>query len=446
MHCIVQLGRSLRANHCGPGSVEFQRVSKELVLTLPGEPPKWTPPKSIQQLREDSGDYFRDKNAARYPNYPLEAMIKAIVSEHQDFDLGDIDIVACSSTLGNLLRFARGQEKSCRMLIEVVDSTVFFLRRENSPRELLQGVRGFGHTFPEAYTTWSQDVRKSYSAHRVMKYDLAEFKCLVRFDVDGYLPSENKPKYDHSSTNTVKRRSAKGSDVEDDLLSALGCTKVSIPVNTDSDLSTTYLQLRSAGTKIPQAAIFDLKTRTIKRSTEDFFAEEAARFWVTQIPNFILAFHQWGTFKDIRIQDVRARVKEWEEEQQPALKKFVVLLKTIVSFVKSSEDGRIELRIEEGEHTVELRKQCDDVGSVLSSELKHELTKNVDINTDGAKLDSSPAAKQTVKEKDDDESRDFYSEPDFDDDYLNYGSDDESEKDFTACSLTECGYCGHCDY
>lgn len=26
------------------------------------------------------------------------------------------------------------------------------------------------------------------------------------------------------------------------------------------------------------------------------------------------------------------------------------------------------------------------------------------------------------------------------------GRDDESDKDFTACSSQDCGYCGHCDY
>jgi hypothetical protein len=37
---------------------------------------------------------------------------------------------------------------------------------------------------------------------------------------------------------------------------------------------------------------------------------------------------------------------------------------------------------------------------------------------------------------------------DFDDDhrYDYYKSDDESEKDFTACSADDCGYCGHCTY
>ncbi len=37
------------------------------------------------------------------------------------------------------------------------------------------------------------------------------------------------------------------------------------------------------------------------------------------------------------------------------------------------------------------------------------------------------------------DSSDFYVE------YDDYDRDDESEKDFTACSI-ECGYCGKCDY
>ena len=43
----------------------------------------------------------------------------------------------------------------------------------------------------------------------------------------------------------------------------------------------------------------------------------------------------------------------------------------------------------------------------------------------------------------------IYSDSDHDiwgDGSLGYGSDAKSDKDYTACSLEDCGYCGHCDY
>lgn len=37
------------------------------------------------------------------------------------------------------------------MLVEVIAGTVHLIRRENTPKEQILGVRGYGHTFPEAY-------------------------------------------------------------------------------------------------------------------------------------------------------------------------------------------------------------------------------------------------------------------------------------------------------
>jgi hypothetical protein len=34
-----------------------------------GSPPLWSPSLSTKRLKEDSGEYFRDPNAARYPQY-----------------------------------------------------------------------------------------------------------------------------------------------------------------------------------------------------------------------------------------------------------------------------------------------------------------------------------------------------------------------------------------
>jgi hypothetical protein len=42
-----------------------------------------------------------------------------------------------------------------------------------------------------------------------------------------------------------------------------------------------------------------------------------------------------------------------------------------------------------------------------------------------------------------DDGEDFYDDYRYDDFSK---SDDGSEKDFTACSADDCGYCGHCTY
>ena len=115
-------------------------------------------------MPEDSGTYFRDRNAARYPSHPLEPAVLASLSADPKLP-DETDVVACASTLGNLLRFVRGEDRSFRMLAQMVGSTLFLTRREKSPTETIPNVRGHGHTFPEAYTTVS----------KFSFYDLAPF-------------------------------------------------------------------------------------------------------------------------------------------------------------------------------------------------------------------------------------------------------------------------------
>ena len=104
-----------------------------------------------------------------------------------DFEAGNADVVGCGSTLGNLLRFAAGADRSFHFKVEYIGKTLFLVRQEQSPTELLQGVRGYGHTFPEAYTTWDFEMRGSASHQRLIQYSFGGLKLIVRSETDGYL-------------------------------------------------------------------------------------------------------------------------------------------------------------------------------------------------------------------------------------------------------------------
>jgi hypothetical protein len=94
-----------------------------------GKPPRWTPLKDAERVNEDSGQYYRDPNAARYPQYPIAPVIQSVLDLNPDFSTADTDIVACGSTMGNLLRFARGQDKSFRFDVQTIGTSVFFIRK-----------------------------------------------------------------------------------------------------------------------------------------------------------------------------------------------------------------------------------------------------------------------------------------------------------------------------
>ncbi|KAJ9242812.1 hypothetical protein DTO169E5_2983 [Paecilomyces variotii] len=320
-------------------------------------------------------------DSALNPN-ETEGRLRTILASKPDFSLQSVDIVACGSTLGNLLRFIRGKDKSFRILVEVVGTTVFFMRRENSPDEVIPDVRGYGHTFPEAYTTWSAKVKGSESHQRVMKYDFAGMSCLVRFEADGYLPP---PTQNHSSRTPGEDPT----EVEDNLLSSVERATISnVPSSGGSKTEPKSLNISTGGERISQSAIFDLKTRSIRKKDEDTLDIELPRLWISQIPNFILAHHKAGVFNDIQVVNVWERVTQWEQDQQATLAKFAELLNKIVSFARSSESGRFEIIHEDSAAVLELRAQCADAGRVLPASVAKEWSDEVSDSDGDSSKDS----------------------------------------------------------
>jgi len=387
-----------------------------------GKPPLWTPPVVTPQLRQDSGSYLRDKNAARYPKHPIEPAVVACLRADPQLP-NNVDLVACSSTLGSLLRFIREEDKQFRMLVEKLKNTVFLIRRENSPTELIPDVRGFGHTFPEAYTTWEPDAGGSDTHTRLLRYKFGGLNLVVRYGADGYIKdSTAEPAVTQSPATDIKGKSTS----IDDLTSALSGISVSSALpNPES-----ALRVEPAGTIVVQKHTFDLKTRSIyTKGKKDHLADELPRLWLTQTPNFILAYHTQGYFSpgDIQIRDVRPDVEHWEKSESGQLGRLAALVHQIVELVSDAPHNKLELRCHEA-GMLEVREQLPDAGGVLSDEVRVRWEATPGPVVEGPYL-----------------VEDWSSEDGNYDDYYREW-DEESEKDFTACSADDCGYCGHCDY
>ena len=405
-----------------------------------GAPPAWTPVNREHQLKEDQGDFFRDPNAARI-HRPLEPAVRALLTQHKDFDGQEIELFACSSTLGNVLRFARRIEQRFRFLVQVVGNTVFFLRQENSPTQLIEGVRGFGHTFPDANTQWDAGVEGSVSHQRLLRYRFAGLNCLVRSGCDGYIPSKAPEAHDALQTSIVCEERSDGND-------DVPLHKVLASSPREIKDRTAPLKVTKTGHEVPQAAIFDLKTRGSYSKSLDVLQDQLPRLWLAQIPNFILAYHDRGMFvpEDVHVQDVQKDLHNWEQENQQDIKQFGWLLREIIAAARARKDGKLEVYRKEL-HKLELREQHMEE-HVLPVELILRWTTSAFANQTGSADDKPP------QDSDEGSTGTAYSDarsyvesygPDSDLDPLEL-SDDESEKDYTACSAEDCGYCGHCSY
>ena len=376
------------------------------------------------KLKEDSGDFYRDPNAARYPDLPMDPAVEAILTVEPDFPASQIDIFACSSTLGNLLRFVRGQDKAFRMLVQVVGDTVFLIRRENSPTQLIPDIKGYGHTFPESYTTWASNVKNSASHQRIIRYDLDGLDCLVRYEVDGYLRHLAK---EEATAPGKEDLQPSADDLNDLVVSALPSREpITVSPSKGKDLAILH-----CGDAIPQAAIFDLKTRSVHKAAEDTLGGELPRLWVGQIPNFILARHRLGLFNDIEVSEVRRQLDDWESKEQDLIHKFAILLRKIIALAKESSDGKLELLREPDSSVLEVRQQAAGVSIALSDRLfaRWSMGKPCDIGAEN-----------------DDSGLNMTSGTELPHEFEQAAEDDVSDEDFTACSAEECGYCGHCKY
>jgi hypothetical protein len=55
--------------------------------------------------------------------------------------------------------------------MEKFGKTILFIRRENSPTDLIPDVRGYSHTFLDEYTTWGLDLQ---ALNRINKVSIQE--------------------------------------------------------------------------------------------------------------------------------------------------------------------------------------------------------------------------------------------------------------------------------
>lgn len=239
---------------------------------------------------------------------------------------------------------------------------MFLVRKENSPTELIEGVRGYGHTFPEAYTRWEPSVKQSVSHQRVVKYDFAGLKCLVRCESDGYLGDSLGSEDQGRSMSHCSVEPSESGDIPSLLTAA-----ESITVSEKTPANDTDLAVESAGHEVPQSAVFDLKTRSAHREID--MEEVYPRLWVSQTEKFIIAYHKAGQFRDIQIHDLGDSIHDWEDRKEELLHRFHSTLHQLIATARQSRHQTIEVRrIAMG--PLQIRKHTEQHWSALPPDLK----------------------------------------------------------------------------
>ncbi|KAI9671510.1 MAG: hypothetical protein M1817_003562 [Caeruleum heppii] len=406
---------------------------RDPTILVPGCPPAWSPPATTRQLQPDAGEVFIDQHNARHPSYPMEPLVRSLVMMQPLLDLGAVEVVICRNTLNKLLDFVLGGSKTFEFEIEVLGGTTFFIRKEKYPTEHVTGFQGFGNTFPKEYTKWDPESQGSSSHHRVARCDFGGLSCLIRFESKSYQPSkagESKivqriKKTDVESAETDATPANAG-------LSSLLAFKLS---DEEHPVVGSPLEIQSGGREIDQAAMMEIKTRGLYRGLD--IQTVLPSLWLSQTPNLVIALHSRDVFTNIDIHDLTTEIAEWETREQLQLKKLNAVLRRLIQIAKETKTKKCLVR-KRAVGGIQIYELPIDERKVLPEDLCKLWDPELDRGSASEGSRRAESVRDQIYESEEDEDR--YGDCHYD------GPNEDEAEDFAACSLDDCGYCGHCPY
>lgn len=399
---------------------------------LSGLAARWTPPSLPAWLNPDTGIYYIDQNAYRWPTSPLEPAFRALFTLHPTFDLNSIDFVTDRNNLRKLFRFACGNPQfihDFKFYIEVINKTVLVTRWEKRAANFVgRGeFRGFGHSFEKEFTKYTKGLEGTTGHHRVAKYRFGGLNMMVRFSTDAFLGSKDMPSGEGNATKpdlesvekptsdtpprtgqhfspqktrlqstpgagNVKRASA-SAPIPTGAMNAKGsyahATKPppKTPLTDHVDLADMFdkslkieasdelenpphqLEIIPGGIMMPQERVLEVKTRAQNRTID--LTDQTPQLWFSNTCNLYVGYHQRGSFMkvDTEVMGVKA-LERWEDENQGNLRKTAALLKSIIQIARSAEGGRAQLACVGGKLRVHAIQDGEEVIGTLPIELK----------------------------------------------------------------------------
>ncbi|KAK0199537.1 hypothetical protein DFS33DRAFT_226694 [Desarmillaria ectypa] len=224
------------------GSYSWLKTRTPTIL-VPGAPRIWTHRPTPFTLPPDFGYQPCDYNAHRLPPYPLLPIFIAV----DTFDWGSADFVADCHSLLRLLAFASGQRRDFRMDLQLAGSKTILCTRWEPKVLMNANPGGYGRNFERMHTRPAPGCENATSHHRVITYDLAGMKMVVRAEVDACLP--------------------------------------------DLDGKAVYMQ------QVPQSALVELTTK--HKSRDSGWSYKHMQMCLSQTPTLIYGSHQNGVFNKV---------------------------------------------------------------------------------------------------------------------------------------------------
>jgi len=199
-------------------------------------------------------------------------------------------------------------------------------------------------------TISAPECERGTGYHRIVTYDFDGLKMVVRFEVDGCLPSDQP-----GPEVTPRSRLADDDDPDEALLGALsglsiGASSKTPAVSSPSPLTSADLNIFRAGTQAPQSSLLELTTRSEISAANFDWGDAYPQLYFSQTPHHYLAVHRSGTFFSIAKRMIgKQDLVAIENRAQPGFKRLRKLLGEIQIMVKKGgASGRKSLVCKNG--------------------------------------------------------------------------------------------------
>jgi len=224
------------------------------------------------QLKNDTCDEFIDENHFRQPNFPTEAIFRAVKLCSPQFSFAKVDFVTDRNNLRKLLNFVKLKaDRPFVIRINRRGSTIILTRVETSDRG---ESMGYGHSFEKKVAR--NPIPHSSSFRRIVEFNLGELTLVVRTEVDG---AENDKKTE-----------------EDELVSHL--TNLSLQENWQN-FENSNLQFRHEPPHSTQRKVLDFKTKNSRFAHEFDWEDTYLQMILGGVHSIVIGWHNCGKFEKI---------------------------------------------------------------------------------------------------------------------------------------------------
>ncbi|GJE92532.1 hypothetical protein PsYK624_086860 [Phanerochaete sordida] len=296
-------------------------------IAVPGSPRLWSPPALPAQVVPDRGRTFVDQNGFRLGAHALAPLFAAAdalgARTGRTPGWGTVDVVTDRNNLLKLLGWLdagcakRKHRGAFRIDVALAGAWTLLLRRWEERTAVSSDGTGFGDGFERRCSkdALGGSERGTLAGHcRVVTYDFAGLKMVVRCEVDAYRASKE------ASVDALTEQ-----------LSSLNMRAG--PAGGASGVSS-IVSIRHAGTEVAQSSLVKIKSRS-RASKAQYLENAYLQLLLGQLPELCLGVHDGsGVFDSINSIPLDSeRFRNAREKARPALRKLRRLLEEIQSLV-----------------------------------------------------------------------------------------------------------------